>query len=145
MNISEVMTRDVQVLHPQATLRMAAEQMRALDVGAIPVCDGERLVGMLTDRDIVVRAIALGRDPSATDVSACMSPEICWCYEDDPVERAAEAMEKYQVRRLPILDRNKRLVGIVSLGDLATEEGISDRLSGEVLEEVSEPGNPLAH
>src|SRR5687767_6570578 len=98
MKIGEVMSRDVQVLHPQASLRAAAEQMRALDVGAIPVCDGERLVGMITDRDIVVRAVALGRDATATDISACMSPEICWCYEDDPVERAAQMMERYQVR-----------------------------------------------
>jgi CBS domain-containing protein len=113
------MTRQVEVIQPERSLEEAAEKMKTLDVGVIPVCDGDRLVGMLTDRDIVTRVIAEQRDPHATRVSDAMTATVISCYEDDDVQRAARRMDEEQIRRLAVLDRDKRLVGIVSLGDLA--------------------------
>ena len=108
--------------------------MSHIDVGAMPVCDGERLVGMLTDRDIAIRGVAQGSDPR-TPVREIMSTTMRWAYEDEPVDRAVQTMKKQKIRRLPVLDRNKRLVGIVSLGDLATEGDA--QAAGHVLERVS--------
>jgi CBS domain-containing protein len=144
MQIREIMTREVDVVAPNASIRDAAAKMKELDVGAIPVCDGQKLSGLVTDRDITVRAVAEGRDPSKTRVSEVMSSEIAYCFEDDPVEQAAKLMESKQIRRLPILDRNKQLAGIVSLGDIAvrTEGSRQKDLAGEALEEISEPARP---
>jgi len=136
------MTTNVEVVRPDASLQEAAEKMMHLDVGPLPVCDGERLVGMLTDRDITVRATAQGRDPKTTQVQAVMTPDIIYCFEDQDVADAARLMEEHQIRRLVVLNRDKRLVGIVSLGDLALETdeaGLDDAEVGEVLEQVSEP------
>jgi CBS domain-containing protein len=133
------MTRKVENVGPDATLVEAARKMRSLDVGALPVCQGDRMIGMVTDRDIAVRAVADGCDPNVTAVRQAMSDEPVFCYEDETVESAAALMERKQIRRLPVFDRNKRAVGIVSLGDLAVRNR-DDRLSGEVLERVSEPG-----
>src|SRR5438093_4669224 len=119
MQLKDVMTRRVEVVHPDDTLATAAEKMKSLDVGPMPVCDGERLVGMLTDRDITVRATAAGRDPKTTRVRDVMTPEVAYCFEDQDTNEAARIMEQRQIRRLVILNRDKRLVGIVSLGDLA--------------------------
>jgi CBS domain-containing protein len=141
MLLKEVMTRDVQVIHPNASLEEAASRMDELNVGPLPVCDGRRLVGMLTDRDIVVRATSIGSDPKSTRVRDVMSAGVVYCFEDEDVRVAARRMEQEQIRRLLILDRDKNLVGIVSLGDLAVETG-DDRLSGEVLEEISAPAEP---
>jgi CBS domain-containing protein len=141
MQLKEVMTRDVEVIHPNASLAEAADKMGALDVGPLPVCDGYRLVGMITDRDIAVRATAAGRDPKTTRVRDAMTEDVVYGFEDQDVREAARIMEEKQIRRLVVLDRDKRLVGIVSLGDLATDAG-DDRLSGEVLERVSEPAEP---
>jgi CBS domain-containing protein len=138
MQVSEIMTRDVEVIAPDTTLQQAAQRMADLDVGALPVCDGERLLGMVTDRDIVVRAVAAGRDPRQLRAREAMSEELRYAFEDQDVEEAARLMDEHQIRRLPILNRNKRLVGIVSLGDLAVRTG-DDSLSGEALEGVSEP------
>jgi len=138
MQLRDVMTRGVEVIHPDATLEEAAEKMKSLDVGPLPVCDGERLVGMVTDRDITVRATAEGRDPKSTRIRDVMTPDILYCFEDQSVEEAARLMEEKQIRRLVVLNREKRLVGIVSLGDVAVR-GADQELSGEVLEEVSEP------
>jgi CBS domain-containing protein len=135
------MTPGVEVIHPDATLDDAAQKMRAVDVGVIPVCDGDRLVGMLTDRDIVVRVIAEQRDPKRTTVREAMTPQVTFCFEDDGVEEAAMVMVEKQIRRLVVLNREKRLVGIVSLGDLAVRTE-NMQLSGEVLEYVSEPAKP---
>ena len=143
MQISEIMTRNVQVIPPDATLLDAARMMRDLDVGGLPVCDGDRLTGFVTDRDIVVRAIAEGESPDQCKVSDVMSDEIVWCYEDVDVEEAGRLMQERQVRRLAVLDRQKRLVGILSLGDLAVE-GEDEEFAGEVLEQVSEPPQPSA-
>lgn len=131
----EAQGRDVEVVRPDATVETAAEKMKSLDVGPLPVCDGDRLVGMLTDRDIVVRAIAEGRDPKRTMVRDIMTQEVVYGFEDQDVAQAARLMEEKQVRRLVVLSRDKRLVGIVSLGDLAVETG-DKALAGEVLEKV---------
>jgi CBS domain-containing protein len=141
MKLKEIMSRDVEVVHPNSMLQEAAGKMKTLDVGSLPVCDNRKLVGILTDRDITVRAVAAGRDPRQTMVSDTMTPELIYCFEDQDVKEAAKMMERYQIRRLPILDRSQQLVGIVSLGDLAIETD-NERMSGEVLEEVSEPAKP---
>jgi len=142
MQVHEVMTPGAECTHPKATLQDAARMMRDLDVGALPVCgDNDRLVGMITDRDIVVRALAEGQDPKKSRVQDVMSPDILYCFEDQSLGEAADLMKDHQVRRLVVLNRDKRLVGIVSLGDLAAKSR-DKGLSGETLEHVSEPAFP---
>lgn len=136
MQLIDLMSRDVEVIRPDATLIEAARKMRQRDVGSLPVCDGRRLLGMITDRDIVVRALAQGRDPSRTRVHDVCTERVLYAREDDDVRDVARVMESEQIRRMPVVDRNKRLVGIVALGDLAVED---EDLSGEVLEGVSQP------
>jgi CBS domain-containing protein len=138
MKLQDIMTRDVEVLDPNGMLDQAARRMKDLDVGTMPVCDGERLIGMLTDRDIVVRAVAAGADPRRTPVRDAMTPNLRYCFDDQEVEEAAQLMRDEQIRRLPIVNRDKRLTGIVSLGDLAVRTG-DEHLAGHVLERVSEP------
>ena len=135
--IGDVMTRQPRVIQPDATVADAAAMMRRLDVGALPVCDGTRLIGMLTDRDITIRSTADGRDPHLTPVRDVMSPGVAWATEDDPVEQAARIMREHRIRRLPIVDERHSLVGMVSLGDLAVDVG-DDDLSGDTLERISE-------
>jgi CBS domain-containing protein len=119
MKISEVMTSDVETVQPAATIQEAAGFMLRADAGSIPVCDGERLQGMITDRDIAVRAVAEGRGPD-TPVTEIMTGDVLYAFEDDDVEDVAAQMSQAQVRRLPVVSRDeKRLVGIVSLGDLS--------------------------
>jgi CBS domain-containing protein len=120
MQLKDIMTEGVETIPPDSTIADAADTMRNLDIGALPVCDGNRLVGMLTDRDITIRAVAEGRDPNKTRVSACMSPEVLYCFEDQAPEEAEKLMQQKQIRRLPILDRDKNLIGIVALADIAT-------------------------
>ena len=139
--LSAIMTRNVEVARPDSTLFDAAATMRRLDVGALPVCDGRRLLGMLTDRDIVVRSVAESRDPHLATAGEAMTAGVFYAFADDSIARAAELMRQHRIRRLPIVDREKQLVGIVSLGDLAVDAG-DDRLSGETLERVSEPVLP---
>jgi CBS domain-containing protein len=141
MLLQDIMTREVEVIGPEATLQEAAKKMQSLDVGPLPVCDGDRLIGMLTDRDIIVRAVAAGSDPATTTVRQAMTPDLVYGFEHQDVQDAARLMEQYRIRRLPVLNREKRLVGIVSLGDLAVSPG-TQPLAGEVLEQVSEPPNP---
>jgi len=139
MQVKDVMTRQVECVSPDDTLQLAACKMRDLDVGPMPVCgDNDRLVGMLTDRDITIRAVADGRDPGTAKVKDSMSEGVRYCFEDDDVNSAARQMQKEQIRRLVVLNRDKRLVGIISLGDLAVETG-NEQLAGQTLEEVSEP------
>ena len=140
MKISEILTPDPQCVSPETSLTKAAQKMRALDVGMLPICEHDRLAGTITDRDIVVRAIAAGVDPNQTTVRAAMTQDIFFCFDDEDVEEAAQLMEQRQVRRLPVLNRHKRLVGIVSLGDLATRTH-REQLAGQVLEHVSEPAS----
>jgi CBS domain-containing protein len=141
MDLRDIMTRDVQVISGDASIKDAAAKMKDLDVGLIPVCDGDRLQGMLSDRDITIRATASGRDPNKTKVSEIMSTDIAYCLEDQDIEDAVSLMEVRQIRRLPILNIEKRLVGIVSLGDIAVQVGDTD-LVGETLEEISQPAEP---
>jgi CBS domain-containing protein len=141
MQLQDVMTSAIQDIQPNATLMEAAAKMKSFNVGAIPVCEDNRLIGMITDRDITVRAVAEGRDPRRTKVRDAMTKDVCFCYADDSVESAAKLMEDRQIRRLPVFDRTGRAIGIVSLGDLAVRNR-NDRLSGEVLERVSEPVAP---
>jgi CBS domain-containing protein len=137
MRLSEILTRDVETIRPETSAREAAQRMRSMDVGALPVCDGRRLLGMVTDRDLTLRILAEGRDPNATPVREAMTPDVTYAFEDDDVRDAADIMKQRQIRRLPVVDREKHLVGIVALGDIATHA--SDQLSGDTLEKVSEP------
>jgi CBS domain-containing protein len=121
MQLKDVMTTNVQLTDPTAKLKEAAISMRDGNFGLLPVGANDRLVGTITDRDIAVRAVADGKDPNTTTVGDVMSKGIHYCFEDQEVEEAARLMSEVQVRRLPVLDRDKRLVGIVALADLATE------------------------
>lgn len=137
MKIRDVMTTDVRTISPTATIREAAQTMAEIDAGVLPVANDDRLVGMITDRDIVIRAVAAGLDPD-TPVREAMSPEIKYCYEDDDVDDICENMADQQLRRMPVVDRDKNLVGIVSLSDLARQSD-SDA-AGEALEAITQPG-----
>ena len=138
MKISECMTTDVQVAKPDQPIREAAQFMLSADAGSIPVCDGDRLVGMITDRDIAVRAVAEGRGPD-TPVQEAMTDHVDFCYEDDAIEDVAVRMSDMQVRRFPVVSReDKKLVGIVSLGDLTrSEQGEAAKVA---LDGVTDPG-----
>lgn len=141
MQLSEVMTRNVETIRPDATLQEAAEKMKSLDVGVLPVADGQ-LKGILTDRDIVVRCIAEGREARSCKVSEVMSRDVATCHEDQDVQEAAKLMQEKQIRRIVVLNRDDKIVGIISLGDLATDIG-NKNLSRKVLEKVSEPSGPI--
>jgi CBS domain-containing protein len=142
MRVADVMTHGVECARPLDTVDRVASRMRDLNVGSLPVCgDDERLEGIVTDRDITVRAVSSGSDPRGTRIRDVMTPTLVYCFDDQDISEAVELMEEHQIRRLIVLDRNKRLVGIVSLGDLAVRTG-DDRLSGEALEQVSEPAEP---
>ena len=136
MQVSEFMTRDVRLIHPQDSIREAARQMRDHDVGSLPVADGDRLVGFVTDRDIVIRALANSGGPDSP-VKDAMSEKVLYCFEDESVESVAENMGRNQVRRLPVLTREKRLCGIVALGDIANV-GADEPAEG-ALEAISRP------
>ena len=141
MKIREVMTPDAQCIRPDETLVDAASLMRQLDVGVLPVCDDRELVGMITDRDIAIRAVADARHPATTMVREVMSPGTIFVYEDQEVEEAIQIMEQHQIRRAPVMSRDERLVGIISLGDIAVDA--SALLSGEILKRVSQPAEPV--
>jgi CBS domain-containing protein len=139
MRISEAMTRDVHLARPDQTIQDAAKLMAEIDSGALPVTDGDRLIGMVTDRDLAIRAVAQGKGPQ-TSVREVMSPDVRYCFDDEDTQEVAHNMADIQMRRLPVVNRDKRLVGIISLGDLATSEGA--RPAGEALKGISEPGGP---
>jgi len=136
MQVKEIMSKNAEYIHPDITLRDAAGKMKELDCGALPIGENDRLVGMLTDRDIAVRAVAEGRNPTSTKVRDAMTEDMVYCFEDQDISEAAQMMKEKQIRRLVVLNRDKRLVGICSLGDLAIESD-DQKLSGEVLEGVS--------
>src|SRR5262245_29392708 len=117
MEVREIMTRNVECIGPETPISKAAEKMRDLDIGFLAVCEGDRLVGTVTDRDITIRSVAQGRDPRLAPVSEIMTPGIFWCYEDEGVQEVGKEMQEKEVRRMLILNREKRLVGVVSLGD----------------------------
>ena len=133
--ISEVMTTNVKVVRPDETVQNAAKLMADLDIGAIPVCDGTKLRGMLTDRDIAVRAVAEGRDGN-TPVGEVMTADIVWCTDEDDTQEVLDRMADAQVRRIPVVDQDRNLVGIVALGDLAIED--EDNVD-EALRDISMP------
>ena len=141
MKIREIMTPDAQCVGPEETLVDAAALMRQLDVGVLPVCHEGDVVGMITDRDIAIRAVADGRPPTTTRVREIMSPGTVVVYEDQDVDEVVEVLEKHQIRRAPVMTRERRLVGIVSLGDIAVDA--SAELSGEALKCVSQPAEPV--
>jgi CBS domain-containing protein len=143
MKISEVMTREVRMVGPDHTIADAAKLMAELDAGVLPVANSERLVGMVTDRDIVIRGVAAGLGPKAK-VSEVMTDDVKYCYEDDTCENVAKNMGEIQVRRLPVLSREKRLVGIVSIGDLAVTMGPDGEAIGDTLAGISRPANGAA-
>ena len=119
MKIAEVMTRGVELTDPAATVQEASQAMADEDVGFLPVGDHDRMIGMITDRDIAIRAVAMGRDPRKTTVRDVMTERVLYCFADEDADKVAESMSREKIRRLPIVDRNKRLVGVVSLGDIA--------------------------
>ena len=134
--VSEEMTRGVETISPAATLEHAAKQMKAHNVGILPIVDGDDVVGVVTDRDIVLRAVSERMRPEMTRVREVMTPKAIACYEDQDITEASLLMEKNLVHRLIVLDRNEKLVGIVSLSDLAAKAK-SEALAGHVLGEVS--------
>jgi CBS domain-containing protein len=139
MRISEIMSHDVEVVHPEDTLQDAARKMRDRDVGLLPVCDGKKLIGMLSDRDITIRAGAEGSHPTDQIGRDIGTYPVIYCYEDEDIEVAAHTMKKNQIRRLAVLRRgDKQLIGMVALGDLAVKNK-DDQVSGDVLQKVSEP------
>lgn len=132
MRVEDVMSRDVMVVNPWESLKTAARRMADLDIGALPVGDEGRLIGMVTDRDMVIRGLAIGKGPTAK-VGDVMTPDVKYCFQDQEIDEIAANMADVQVRRLPVVDRDKQLVGILALGDIATcEDGVcaTEALSG---------------
>jgi CBS domain-containing protein len=138
MKLKDILTKNPQVISPDAMICEAGRLMKQYDIGMLPVCDGERLVGAITDRDLAVRAVADGHDPLKTNVKDVMTAGICWCFEEQSLEEVAKLMEEKQIRRIAVLNRNKRLVGIASLGDFALRSK-DERLTDELLQCVSQP------
>jgi len=137
--VSELMTRGVRTLSPSDSVALAAQAMDELDIGAIPVCDGQRLMGMVTDRDIVLRVVAQ-KLPPETALSDVMSKDVKWCRDSDDVETVMIEMAGYQVRRMPVVDGDRRLVGILSLGDTAVKGDAGK--AGDTLKVISQPAEP---
>ena len=137
MKVREIMSRHVECIEAAASVKEAAEKMRSLDVGFLPVCDDERVIGSITDRDITIRHVADGQNPYRVKVSDIMTPDALYCFEDQDVEEVARYMQEHEVRRLLIYDRNHELRGVVSLGDLSKIVGEA-RLAGETLKDIAE-------
>lgn len=144
--VSQVMTRQVQFVSPQESLQRAAQMMDELNVGALPVCEGEQLVGMITDRDITIRATAAGKAPAEAKVEEAMSADVRWCFEDQSLDEVMQQMADTQIRRVPVVshDDQHKLIGIVALGDLATKTSDNAQKQGvqQVVEQVSSPAAP---
>lgn len=138
MKVSEAMTHEVRLARPEQSIREAARMMAEMDIGSLPVEENDRLVGMITDRDIAVRAVAEGRGPD-TPIREVMSSDIKYCFEDQSIDEVSQNMGDLRIRRLPVVNRQKRLVGILSLGDLALESSAVDE-AGEALGQISRPG-----
>ena len=135
MLVKNEMTKNIEFVNPKTSLKEAAEKMKNLDIGVLPICENDLLLGILTDRDITIRSTAFGKDPNTTSVEEIMTPGVEWCFEDDNVEEVATKMERKKIRRLPVINRDKKLVGILSIGDLVTRG--SRNVACEVLEKVS--------
>jgi CBS domain-containing protein len=139
MFVGDCMSRDVRLCAPSDTIKDAARTMMEIDCGFLPVADGDRLVGALTDRDIAVRGVGSGMGPDA-QVLDVMTEEVRYCYDDDDLDEAAMQMSDLQIRRMPVLNRDKRLVGVIALGDIARSEDEGLQISGAALCGISEPG-----
>lgn len=139
MQVNRIMTPNPEYVSPFATLRDAARTMARMDVGSLPVSDGHRVLGILTDRDITIRATARGLDPDRTHVENVATQEIAFCYDDQDVKEAAKIMKDRQIRRLPVVSRrDEHLVGMLALGDVACRSTDS-KTAGDILEQVSQP------
>jgi CBS domain-containing protein len=137
MKVSDAMSRDVQVASPTQSIRNAAKIMAKIDAGVLPVGENDRLIGIITDRDITIRAVAEGKAPT-TKVRDIMSEEVLYCFEDQDLDEVARNMSIMKIRRMPVVNRDKRLVGIISLGDLARNEDADT--TGHTVSDISEPG-----
>jgi CBS domain-containing protein len=138
MKLKEIMTKEVETVSPKDTLKEAAQKMRVRDIGFLPVSDGDKVLGVVTDRDLILRAIAEGMDPKTRIGNDFITTPIVYCFDDQDVDEAAKLMEEHQIRRLIILNRaDNRLAGVVSLGDIATKG--KEKTSAKVLQSVSEP------
>lgn len=141
MQVKEIMTHNAETIGSEANLTEAAQKMRLLEVGALPVWEGAEVVGMITDRDIAVRATAEGKNPSSTRVSEIMTPEVFYCFEEDDIHEAAAMMEEKSIHRLLVLNSDNEPIGFVSLADFACKSR-DERLAWEILEKISEPACP---
>ena len=139
--VKDIMTKDVDVLPQSASLKEVADFMKKRDVGSIPIVEASRVVGLVTDRDIVLRSTAMGHDPNEVTAGDIMSRELAFVFLDQDVKEAAKVMQDKQIRRLPVLDRQMQMVGIISIGDLAVDTD-QDKLTGDTLEAVSKPSRP---
>ena len=137
MKVREIMSRNVECIQTDTTMKDAAEKMRLLDVGFLPVCDGDTVVGTLTDRDITIRHVADGQNPYRVKAGDIMTPSAFYCFEDEDIEDVGRYMQEHEVRRVLIFDRGQNLVGVVSLGDISKAAG-EERLAGETLKEIAE-------
>lgn len=140
--VSDVMTRNPRSLRPTDTVLRAAQAMEELDVGVIPVCDGDKLIGMVTDRDIVVRGVAQGRDAGSATLAEVMSSDVRTAREDDDLDDILDTMGQNQIRRMPVVDAQDRLIGILSLGDIASKGPESDADVADSLGDISSPSEP---
>lgn len=141
MTVKDIMTSQFELIEATCSLNEAAQKMEALNVGVLPICEGTKLIGVITDRDIVVRGLAQQRDPSSTQVKEIISSHLICCSQDDSIEEAVRLMEESQVRRLIVCDQEGTSTGIVSLGDIATKAR-QEELAGAALESISEPATP---
>ncbi|MEW5726686.1 MAG: CBS domain-containing protein [Pseudomonadota bacterium] len=138
MQVREIMTSPAQVIDHNSTIKDLAEKMRSDDLGALPVCDGDRLLGMVTDRDIVTRAVAMDKPLKSASAKEVMSEKVAFVREDDDIQAAERKMSEHRIRRLPVIDRNDKLVGMVTLADIARKTG---RHIENTAEEITKPGD----
>jgi CBS domain-containing protein len=136
MKIKDIMTKEVKYINPNTTIKEAAHIMRDKDIGSLPVSENDQIIGVITDRDIAIRAIANGSDPQTETVKQIMTPKCLYCFEEDSVEDTAKNMAENQIRRLPVMNKEKRLVGIISLADISIKA--SKQAAGEALQSISQ-------
>ncbi len=141
MMVKDIMTKDVDVMPKSASLKEVADLMKKRNVGSIPIVEAARVIGLVTDRDIAIRSTAMGHDPNEVTAGDIMSRDLAFVFLDQDVKEAAKIMQDKQIRRIPVLDRQMQMVGIVSLGDLAVEAK-QDKLTGDTLEAISKPSKP---
>jgi CBS domain-containing protein len=137
MKVSEIMTRHVECINPETSVKDAAEKMKSLDIGFLPICENDRLTGTITDRDITIRVVADGLNPRSVKARDVMTPNAFYCLDDQDIEEVSRRMQETEVKRMLILNRDHKLVGVVSLGDLSRASGVQ-QLAGETLKQISE-------